>query len=228
MGVFQKNIMAKYMIHAVPKRMKYVTNYLIPSMLEQGISRSDIRIHNDEIHEGNLRACMHAFQEVDTSEDATWHLQDDVIISHDFKEKTEQHNYGIVCGFKSMYDGDTPSGIVPIKKMWFSFLCIRLPHNLTTGCAEWVLKYIIGNPVYKDWWSKGVNDDMLLRLYANEQYPREKVLNLDPNIVDHIDYLIGGTVNSSKRIVQIRSKLWTDEYLVEELERRLREDNYAV
>ena len=48
-------------------------------------------------------------------------------------------------------------------------------------------------------------------------------INLNPNIVDHIDYLIGGTVNSSKRSMQIRSRFWQDEYLVEELEKKLKE-----
>ena len=220
--------MTKYMIHAVPKRMWYVENYLIPSMLEQGISESDIRIHNDDKHEGNLKACMHAFQEVDTSETGTWHLQDDVIISHDFKEQTEKHNYGFVCGFKSAYDEETPSGRVPIQQLWFSFPCIRIPNNVSIGCAKWVLNEMIGNPVYREWWENGVNDDMLFRRYIWQTYPNEHALNLDPNIVDHIDYLIGGTVNSSKRIVQIRSKLWRDEELVKKLTSKLKEDGYGI
>ena len=192
------------MIHAVPSRMWYVDNYLIPSMTKQGINRSDIRVHVDEIHEGNLRACMHAFQEVDTVATGTWHLQDDVIISHDFKEKTEKHDYGFVCGFKSIYDGErAPDGEVPLERLWFSFLCIRIPHKVGFGCAKWVLNEIIGNPVYTEWWEKGVNDDMLFRKYIWQSYPNEIAMNLNPNIVDHIDYLIGGTVNSSKRTKQI-------------------------
>ena len=34
--------MAKYLIHASPGRMWYVTDYLIPSMVEQGIDRDNI------------------------------------------------------------------------------------------------------------------------------------------------------------------------------------------
>lgn len=220
--------MTKYMIHAVPKRMWYVENYLIPSMLEQGINRDDIRIHNDILKENNLTACMHAFQEVDTSETGTWHLQDDVIISHDFKEQTDKYNHGIVCGFKSMYDGENEAGDVPATKMWFSFLCIRIPNLVARGCAKWVLNYIIGNPIYKEWWENGKNDDMLFRKYVWENYPNERAFNIAPNIVDHIDYLIGGTVNSSKRIVQIRSKHWTDEYLVDRLAKQLEKDNHGI
>ena len=51
----------KYLIHAMPKRMWYVEKYLIPSMIEQGIAKENIRVYNDEKGEGNLRACLNAF-----------------------------------------------------------------------------------------------------------------------------------------------------------------------
>ena len=217
--------MAKYMIHAVPSRMWYVEQYLIPSMLAQGISDADIKVHCDYAKEKNLLACMHAFQEVDMSAMGTWHLQDDVIISHDFKEITEKYDDGFVCGFSSMYDGDVPSGVVSVQRMWFSFPCIRIPNTIAKGCADWVAKYIIGNIVYKDWWETGVNDDMLFRQYVWQHYSFERVRNLEPNIVDHVDYLIGGTVNSSKRGVIVRSTRWVDEYLVEQLQKELENKN---
>ena len=213
--------MAKYMIHTMPKRLWYVEKYLIPSMINQGISVHDIKIHNDIKHEGNLRACMHAFQEVDTTAEGTWHLQDDVIISHDFKDKTELYDKGIVCGFKSKYDGDAPNGTVTVMEMWFSFLCIRIPNTIAIDCANWCLNYIIGNPVYRDWWEKGTNDDMLFKRYLRDYCKGIKIENIAPNIVDHIDYLIGGSVNSSARVSVIRSKCWEDEYLVEALEKEL-------
>lgn len=213
--------MTQYMIHTMPKRLWYVEEYLIPSMVAQGISRDKISVYNDTKKEGNLRACMNAFKSVGCSEEGTWHLQDDVIISHDFKEQTETHDKGIVCGFKSMYDKGNPEGEVEREKMWFSFLCIRIPNKIAIECADWVLRYMIGNPVYRYWWENGKNDDMFFRWYLKDHYPDISGFNLSPNIVDHIDYLIGGTVNSSKRIVQIRSELWEDEYLVKELERQM-------
>lgn len=215
--------MAKYMVHAMPKRIWYVNEYLIPSMLAQGIKEEDIRVYNDINREGNLKACMHAFEQVDDSAEGTWHLQDDVIISHDFKEKTEEYDSGIVCGFKSEYDGDIEPGIVPARQMWFSFLCIRIPNAYAKGCANWVFNYMIGNQAYRKYWKDGVNDDWMFRHYVWSYYKKEQALNLAPNIVDHIDYLIGGTVNSNKKIRQIRSKYWEDEYLVEELEQKLKE-----
>jgi hypothetical protein len=220
--------MAKYMIHAMPKRMWYVEKYLIPSMLEQGIKKEDIRVYNDEKREGNLRACMNAFMQVDDSAEGTWHLQDDVIISHDFKEITEKYDKGIVCGFKSVYDGDQPAGKVSIKEMWFSFLCIRIPNEYAKECAEWTFMYMIGNPVYREYWEKGVNDDWMFRQYISQYHKNDEVINLNPNIVDHVDFLIGGTVNSVREFtIQIRSKLWKDEYLVRELESKLNEIHHS-
>lgn len=221
-NLIEKN--PRYMIHAVPARMWYVNDYLIPSMLEQGIKREQIAVYNDVNKEGNLKACMHAFQAVDSSVEGTWHLQDDVIISHDFKEKTEQHNQGMVCGFKSKYDGDLPASEVDIKQMWFSFPCIRIPNKIAIECADWVLNYIIGNVIYKDWWKDGVNDDMLFKKFLQQHYKNISVLNLAPNIVDHVDYLLGGSVNGKRKTktrVMIRSLCWEDEYLVDELSKKL-------
>lgn len=220
--------MAKYMIHTMPKRLWYVQEFLIPSMVKQGIRVEDISVYSDDKHEGNLRACMNAFMLCKDGDGATWHLQDDIIISHDFKEITEKYdteNDNIVCGFKSRYDGDALSGETTVESMWFSFLCIRIPNKIASDCAEWVTKYIIGNPIYREWWQGGVNDDMLFRRYVWDNYKGEKAYNLKPNIVDHIDYLIGGTVNSNARITVIRSEYWTDEYLVEELKQKLEERN---
>lgn len=220
------NHTTQYMIHTMPKRKWYVEQYLIPSMLEQGIKSENISVFSDDTNRGNLIACMSAFQSVKTENtNGTWHLQDDVIISHDFKEQTEKYDYGIVCAFKSLYDPQKDnSGIVNVKDMWFSFPCIRIPNDIAIGCADWVLNQMIGNPIYKSWWEKGVNDDLLFRQYVWQEYKNEKALNLAPNIVEHIDWLIGGTVNSKQRKKNkiVRSKHWEDEYLVTELKEKLK------
>ena len=55
--------MAKYLIHACPKRMWYVQEYLVPSLLKQGIYESDISVYNDIDGLGNLKACMRVTEE---------------------------------------------------------------------------------------------------------------------------------------------------------------------
>ena len=131
--------MAQYLIHAMPKRIWYVNEYLIPSMIEQGIKAEDIRVYNDEKREGNLKACMKAY-EMCEGDGGTWHLQDDVCISSSFKALTEKYDTGIVCGFKSEYDGTQMPGIVPVQNMWFSFPCIRIPNSIAREVAKWVQK----------------------------------------------------------------------------------------
>ena len=218
----------KYLIHAMPKRMWYVENYLIPSMVEQGIAKENIQVYNDEKQEGNLRSWLNSIKLLPNDEEGTWHLQDDVIISHNFKEVTEAMDVGVVCGFKSKNDGDNPYGPVNFSQSWFSFLCIRIPNDIAHECAEWVDQYMIGNPVYREYWRDGVNDDWMFRQFMNTKYKRALAINLKPNIVDHIDYLIGGTVNSNKGITEIRAKYWEDEYLVDELKEKLKNDNHNI
>ena len=213
--------MASYLIHAVPSRMWYVNDYLIPSMLEQGIVKENITVFVDDKKMGNLRACMKAFSQV-PEDGGTWHLQDDVIISHDFKEKTEQYDDGIVCGFASKYDNPNVIGQVNVREMWFSFPCIRIPNKIARDCATWCELYMLNNPVYSEYTKNGANDDWIFRRYIWDKHKTERPLNLVPNIVDHIDYLIGGQVREGiKRSEPVRSKHWTDEYLVEQLKEKL-------
>lgn len=215
--------MAKYLIHAMPKRMWYVESYLIPSMLEQGIDEASIRVYNDEKHEGNLRACLNAFASCEGN-GGTWHLQDDVCICKDFKERTERYDKGLVCGFSSLfYDGDIEEkkGVVTRENMWFSFPCIRIPDAWARESAWWVDEYIIGNPIYEKWWKDGVNDDWAFRTYLKEVHPDCKALNIMPCLVDHIDWLIGGGSGKKQRMHPVRAQYWNSPELVTELEEKL-------
>ena len=216
--------MARYLIHTYPRRLWYVEQYLIPSMKEQGINEADISVYNDEKREGNLRACMNAFASCPDDIGGTWHLQDDVIICRDFKQRTEWYDNGLVCGFSSkLYDGDIKEkcGAVRRRQMWFSFPCIRIPNKWAIQCSEWVNKYIIGNMVYERFWKGGANDDWAFRQYLKEFQPDCVALNIMPNLVDHIDYLIGGGSGAKDRKEPCRSQYWTDEKLVEELKNAL-------
>ena len=221
--IAEESLPTKYMIHAYPKRMWYVENYLIPSMLAQGIEEVNITIYNDSEGAGNLRACMNAFASC-KGDGGTWHLQDDVLICKDFKKRTEQYDFGLVCGFSSeMYDGkDKPKGTTKRMGMWFSFPCMRIPNQYARDCAEWVNNYIIGNPIYRAYWEKGVNDDWAFRTYLKEFHRADKALNIVPNLVTHIDYLIGGgSGNKGKRKQPVTAQYWDDDDLVEELKRKL-------
>ena len=212
--------MAKYLIHACPKRMWYVQEYLVPSLLKQGIYESDISVYNDIDGLGNLKACMKAFSMCE-GDGGTWHLQDDVIICKDFKARTEEYDHGLVCGFSSLfYDGDieVKKGAVSRENMWFSFPCIRIPDEYARACAKWVTEHIIGNPVYEKFWKNGVNDDWAFRTWLKEFHPDAEAINTVPCLVDHIDYLIGGGTGVRPRKRPVRAQYWVDDDLVERLE----------
>lgn len=217
----------KYMIHAVPKRMWYVTEYLVPSMLEQGINKGDITIWNDANMTGNLNAWISSTN-VLPDDGSTWHLQDDVIISHDFAEKSKDIPTDIVCGFCSDYDKNPLSGKVHTRNMWYSFPCILIPNKIIKKAAYWTKTEMIGNPVYEEFWINGNNDDFMFRQYVHDYCSNLTATNLNPNIVDHVDWLIGGTVGGKERPNLIRSKYWTDECLIDELKQKLKERNHAV
>lgn len=214
--------MSKYLIHTYPKRMWYVEEYLIPSMLKQNIAEVDITIYNDSRCEGNLRACLNAFQSVPDDENGTWHLQDDIIICKDFKERTERFDEGLVAGFSSYYDDRKhgSAGVVTQDKMWFSFPCIRIPNQYARQSAKFTEENIIGNEVYRVYWEKGVNDDWCFRQWLTAYHKDDTALNLAPNLVDHIDYLLGGG-SGGQRKREVRAKYFNDIDLIQELEGKI-------
>ena len=219
--------MAKYLIHSTLERQWYVEDYLVPSMLNQGIAKEDIDIWQDVMCEGNFPAFMNSMVAVGKLPGGTWHLQDDIIIASDFKERTEERDYGIVTGFCSSYDTDLyipfnksiPVGIVPIQKMWYSFQCIRIPNVLAKEFVQWYHTEGINDVELKELCEKQKKgDDSAFRKFLEAKYPDLTVYNLNPNLVDHIDYLIGGTlVNEGRGNRNTRAVFWTEPHLVAKL-----------
>jgi len=154
----------------------------------------------------------------------TWHLQDDVIICRDFKTITEKYDDGktVICGF--VWDKDINvgyTGYVDPKFMW-TFPCIYIPNRLARGCADWFYNNASRNPKYKLWVMEGRYDDYFFQEYLKTYYPNDNVLNLVPNLVDHVDYLLGGTlVDKWRKDPQVRSAYFEDLDLVSKLEERM-------
>ena len=209
--------MAYYMIHACLEREWYVRDYLIPSMLEQGIEENRITVHLDSEKKGCLESCMEAFSRSDRG-GGMWHLQDDVLISSVFKEVTEEYDYGIACGMATKYDRRRRiiTGRTNISGMWYSFPCIRIPNEIAQGCAKWYWSDIANNPVYHYAKDKK-HDDEILRLYVEAYHKNVVVNNISPNIVDHVDYLIGGSIVNSTRVEEVHSLYFNEPELVEKL-----------
>lgn len=212
------------MIHACPQRMWYVDGFLIPSLRAQGVE--NIQIWNDSAKDGNLTACMRAFASC-AGDGGTWHLQDDVLIARDFAKRARAHDRGVVFGFCCQYFLDNPActGQVYVPDAWHSFQCVRIPDAYARECAEW---YFSG--AWKDADESGEllvlqhankGDDSFFRHFLLDRHGLESVENLKPNLVEHVDVLIGGSVLHPWRDYFARAHFWDDAELVEALRRRL-------
>lgn len=221
-------VMAKYMIHTYPKRLWYVEEFLVPSMIEQGVNGANITVWNDEYQVGNLESCLQSFDSVPDDDYGTWHLQDDVVISSKFKELTDKFDEGIVCGFcNTIFDSCFANmvGIVPIFSGWFSFQCIRIPNRYAKEFVRWYRKIVVPANLLEDLRKDGKNDDAIWRNFIRSSHPQMQCHNLSPNIVDHIDYLIGGSAINSSREGTRKSYHFNEPDKIEELKEKLARRN---
>lgn len=214
----------RYMIHSVPKRLWYVEDFLIPSMLEQGISKEDICVYCDWKHFGNLFACMDCFRYCgEHPVGGSWHLQDDILLSRRFAELTNYYNNGIVAGnvMKDWGPNYLMVGVQPVKELWYSFQCIRIPDELAGECAYWFYSDASKrkSDKYRNRVLRNKHDDDFFRFFLLEKYPDLMIRNLNPNIVDHVDYMLGGSlINSERKKAINRVAYWKDEDLIHKLE----------
>lgn len=214
----------KIMIHACPERKWYVDQYLVPSLLQQGLKEKDILVYTDEDHDGNLVSTLKSFGCV-AQKGSTWHLQDDVIIASDFvksiKYFDKNNKQGVICGYYSEYDQSEKSGVVNVNRMWYSFPCIRIPNYYARGFIKWIHQKEAENaPKYWLQITNNMFDDSLFKSFMQEKHPDDYVFNVNPNLVENIDYLIGGST-LSKRDKIIKSKFFKETKLIEELKSKL-------
>ena len=189
-------------------------------MTEQGIPKENINLWVDEHNDGNLRACIKSFESVANITGGTWHLQDDVLISSNFKAITEEEDKGIKCGFASKYDKGK-AGKVWTKDAWYSFPCIRIPNPIVKDFLKW---FDINKSNFDSYVKKNKYDDALFQAYLKEHFPWLQVTNIAPNLVEHVDWLIGGSITNPRRDEKrevVRSVYWNEPGLVQKLKNSL-------
>lgn len=216
--------MAKILIHACPARMWYVEEFLIPSLEEQGIEDIDLAL--DSTGKGNLQACLDSFAEVGQRPGGTWHLQDDVLIARNFAERIEEFDDGVACGFcHTLFEpfNRPMPGYVPALYMFNSFPCIRIPNEVAAEFIEWYYTDARYRDNYQPWVRSGIHDDGFWHDFYVEKHRHDFVWNIAPNIVEHVDWLIGGSVANEWRGYICRASYWDDpdENLIQELARKL-------
>lgn len=207
----------KVLIHACPKRMWYVEGFLLPELERQGAD--EVEVWNDVERKGNLKSCMASFASR-TGDGGTWHIQDDVLLCRDFVERCRQNDEGVVYGFCNVEFTDDPlqTGRVSVVDAWHSFQCLRIPDAYARECAAWLDGPGRTSGLYSIWIKSGKMDDDVFRTFLVDQHGRETVVNLKPNLVDHVDWIIGGSILSPWRGHIARAYWWDDEDLVEELQ----------
>ena len=214
----------RVMIHACPERMWYVEEFLVPSLEAQGVEK--ITVWNDEKRRGNLHACMDAFASLE-GDCGTWHIQDDVLIARDFAERCRSQASGVVYGFCCPYFLDDPqqTGRVYMEDAWHSFQCVRIPNAWARECAAWFYSGAwrsCPEPDLEALFAANKGDDGFFRNYLLENRGWESAVNLRPNLVEHVDILIGGSVLHPWRDYFARAYYWDDADLVKDLRQRLR------
>lgn len=217
----------KYLIHTIPKRLWYVEKYLVPSMIKKGIDTKNIYIFNDSNKRGNLQAFLDSLDYIENhfkKDKGVWHLQDDVIICKDFKKRTEEIKKDeVINGFVNKYYANVElSGRVNVKNYWYSFPCIYIPNKYIKGFMEWTEKVKFIAP-YRRRYIKNRYDDWFFYKYLEEEHENDYMINLKPNLVDHIDYLIGGTTGTRKN-KPVRAEYFKDLDLVKKLEMEVKHD----
>lgn len=219
----------KYFIHACPKRLWYVENFLIPSMVEQGINREDISVWNDEKEEGNLvswlKSCNH-IQETMSEEKGIWHLQDDIVIGKSFREETEKAgdmiiNTWVCKRFNATHY--TATGVVGVLYHWNSFQCVYIPNRYLFGFLKWYYKTAVKDEYCLKRIQENRWDDWLFWTYMRRMNRGDRCLNLAPNICEHIDYMIGGSVATPEREGNVYGVYWEENEILEELWKKIKE-----
>lgn len=215
----------KFMIHAIPQRMWYVEGFLLPALREQGAT--EIAVWNDTEHKGNLRSCMDSFKAME-GDGGTWHLQDDVIVCRDFVKRCADNDEGLVYGFccRNFNDRLEAYGEVYVPDAWNSFQCVRIPNEYARDCAEWVLskawQSVSPIPELQILFGLNKGDDTFFHEYMICCHPYETALNLKPNLVDHIDFLVGGSSLHWRDYIA-RAEYFEDLDLIEEMKHKLNE-----
>ena len=215
----------RVMIHACQQRMWYVDGFLVPELQRQ--HAEVIEVWLDSKREGNLKACMDSFQTRE-GPGATWHIQDDVLLCRDFVERCNKIDrlypdtvaYGFCC--EQFTDDPQQVGCLSVEDAWHSFQCVRIPDDYAKGCAEWLAHGAQGHIELPLWLRSGKMDDSVFRNYLLCQHSRENVLNVAPNLVEHVDYIIGGSVLHQWRGYLARSDHWDDAELIQELKKNVK------
>lgn len=220
-------IMVKYMIHACPQRMWYVTDYMIPILHQNGIADNEIHVWCDTHKRGNLRSFFDSMEYVRDNydpDDSIWHLQDDVLLCTDFVHRTKDIT-GCAYGFTNDFFNPVTyknTGVVRIEDAWTSFQCVRIPNRYAGEFLEWYQQNK-SNLLVWGIAKKNIGDDTLFNFFLQDWHRDDPITNVCPNLVEHVDFLLGGSTLVSERGMTL-SFYWEEQFSTHYLARCIHEE----
>ena len=110
--------------------------------------------------------------------------------------------------------------------MWSSFPCIYIPNRIAKAFVEWFYDKACYDQKYDQLIFNKMGDDRFFRDYINEFCQDERVINHVPALIDHIDWLIGGSVANRHRGTNCRAYYWTNEDAIDALRYKLCEEGH--
>lgn len=112
--------------------------------------------------------------------------------------------------------------------MWYSFPCIKIDNKIAKECAEWYFTKGRYDQECMTYVSTGKFDDTIFKIYLERTYKDKPIVyNLKPNLVDHVDYLIGGsTVNTEREkiVKKTPAAYFEEQEKIEKLDKQINND----
>ena len=207
------------MIHAAPSRMKYVTEFLKPRLRAQGFQ--EIIVWNDSEGIGCREAYLESFRSLPET-GHTWHLQDDVLPDKRFYEwaTSEWAEYpGIINGFGNVhfYNPNRFGHAHNSEDMFYSFPCMRIPNEVAKDFLKWfkAARETDVNVIEK--LPAGKFIDYFFKLYIGNNEKEIAIYNFYPNIVEHVDEYITGSLVNQQRVKLAKALMFEDDEALEDL-----------
>lgn len=197
-----------YLIRTTNKRLWYVKKFLIPEMLKHGIKENEIYTYKD--NSGNLSSFINMcnwYYKSHRIDEFVWILQDDVMISDDFHEITFNYRKTEANGFCSGVDNINNSGYVPFTNSWLSFQCKNFRVDKIELFLDWYKTKVRYDDRIKQLVSTNKHDDLIYQCFEKEVFKDNNFIwNLSPNLVEHVDDLVGGSLVNKSREFEIKSQ----------------------
>lgn len=220
-----------YVIHTSPKRIKFVNEYMVPCFKRYGIQ--DIIVWNDEQMIGQLNAwtdCARWIVSEKNEYRGTWHLEDDVVPCKNFKTLSEQLSGKsiVVQGFitdNKFFGFKGETGILPFQYLPYGMQCIYIPNLYLKGFIDFVDTFVKTGMYRKKQYECGtLYSDAVFRTFMKRYYKDTLINNLDDCMVEHVDYLIGGSSVRKQKDTKAKARKFDNYEEVERLERWLAQE----